>query len=263
MRRIFLFAGTTEGRRLAEALAERALAERPMAVTVSVATEYGRALLPEGVSVRVGRMNEADMIAHLAEGGYDLVVDATHPYAAEAGDNIRRACAAARVPRLRLARPESVGGDHRVGCAADAVAWLASDNLAGAQGNVLLATGAKELDVYTAVPDYRERLYVRVLPAVESLERCLALGFRPDHLIAMQGPFSTALNVALLRQWGIRVLVTKDGGGAGGFDEKAEACAAAGVRLLVIGRPLEEPGLSLEQVLAYIDGILDQPGRKD
>ena len=65
----------------------------------------------------------------------------------------------------------------------------------------------------------------------------------------MQGPFSRELNVALLREFGIGVLVTKASGVAGGFWEKVEAARECGVELVVIHRPVnEEEGCSLEQV---------------
>jgi len=54
---------------------------------------------------------------------------------------------------------------------------------------------------------------------VESIERCLELEFPPGHIIAMQGPFSKELNIALMRQFEIKTMVTKDGGKYGGFPE--------------------------------------------
>lgn len=60
----------------------------------------------------------------------------------------------------------------------------------------------------------------------------------------MQGPFSTEINEAMLRQYQCRYLVTKDTGLAGGFPEKMEACRRAGVIPVIIGRPLKEEGLS-------------------
>ena len=68
----------------------------------------------------------------------------------------------------------------------------------------------------------------------------------------MQGPFSRELNVALLRQYRIKTLVTKDTGGCGGFREKAEAAQEAGCALLVVERPGAEDGLTLEQIQAEI-----------
>ena len=73
------------------------------------------------------------------------------------------------------------------------------------------------------------------------------LGFEGSHLIAMQGPFSTEMNLALLRQTEAAYFVTKETGRAGGFDEKLEAASEAGAVLVVVGRP-EEDGESLETV---------------
>ena len=64
----------------------------------------------------------------------------------------------------------------------------------------------------------------------------------------MQGPFSYAMNVALLQQFHIQFMVTKDGGAAGGFAEKVQAAQASGVQLVVIRRP-EEQGETAEEIL--------------
>ncbi len=61
-----------------------------------------------------------------------------------------------------------------------------------------------------------------------------------------QGPFSAEMNRAMIRQYQIKYLVTKDTGAAGGFPEKEEAAKRdTGAVLLVIGRPVKETGLSL------------------
>ena len=94
------------------------------------------------------------------------------------------------------------------------------------------------------------RLFARVLPTHAALDACAAAGIPARNIIAMQGPFTQALNEALLKQYGARWFVTKDGGAPGGFAEKAAAARAAGARLVVIRRPEEETdGLSYEQAL--------------
>lgn len=65
----------------------------------------------------------------------------------------------------------------------------------------------------------------------------------------MQGPFSYALNRALMEQFHIRFLVTKDGGAAGGFAEKAQAAQDMGAQLVVLRRPAEK-GETAAQILA-------------
>ena len=87
-----------------------------------------------------------------------------------------------------------------------------------------------------------------MLPLASSLEACQAAGVPSSHILALQGPFSQELNEALIRQYHIEYLVTKDGGPAGGFAEKAAAAKAAGIGLVLIRRPRED-GLDYGTVL--------------
>lgn len=245
--KIVIFGGTTEGRELSGLLAGRG-AE----IVVSVATDYGREEqgTRDGVTVVVGRRNRAEMSALLR--GAALCVDATHPYAAEATRNIREACRDTRTPCRRLSREASVvgAGAVTVSDAAGAAAYLG-----GTAGNVLLATGAKELRPYAALNP--SRLYPRILPTHEGLSACEAAGIPRRNVIAMRGPFSRELNEALIRQYQIAYLVTKDGGAVGGFPEKSEAARNTGAVLVVIRRP-EDGGGSFAEIAAYCEGLLCQ-----
>ncbi len=262
---VLLFAGASDGRELAMRLAALP-ADPPVGLTVSVATEYGlesiRAL-PARVVRRAGRLDRAGMERLLRDGRFDVVVDATHPYAREATLTIRDAAAAVGVRRFRLRR-ERGGGDGGgdggggeevvvVASAEEAAAWLA-----GTEGKALLATGSKDLRAFAAVPGAADRLYPRVLPTAEALEECARAGLARDHIIAMQGPFSREVNAALMRQYDIRVLVTKDGGAAGGFGEKLAAARDAGVRVLVIARPEDEEGMDADAVLAAVRALIER-----
>ena len=235
--KILLFGGTGEGRELAEWMLSQGLD-----ATVCVATEYGETLLPDGAQVHVGRL-DAGAMEILMAGGYTLVIDATHPYAVEVTKNIRAAAQAAGLPCLRLLRQS----DREDGCQKAADMAAAADLLEGLPGKVLLTTGSKELDAF-ARPGLRERCCLRVLPMADSLERCLALGFPPKNIICMQGPFTKEMNLATLRQFHVRTLVTKDTGGYGGFRAKADAAREAGCDLVVVERPQTEEGLTLEEV---------------
>ncbi len=241
MRRLLLFGGTTEGRRLAQAALHI-----PLAVTVCVATNYGEELLPPGCVVQIGRLDARGMETMMRRGTFDWVVDATHPYAVEATANIRTAAAAAGLPYLRLLRQAAplAAGAHLCTSAGEAAAALCRT-----MGNILLTTGSKELSAFAALP--RERLYVRVLPTQAAIRLCEKAQIPHSHIIAMQGPFGEELNRALIGQFSIAHLVTKDGGTAGGFLEKQRAAAACGTALWVIRRP-SEAGLSYEKVLRIL-----------
>lgn len=235
---VFVFGGTTEGRLLAQELS--ALGAR---VAVSVATELGAEELRSvpSLTVCVGRRDARQMREMLL--GFELCVDATHPYAAQASENIRAACLAAGVPYRRLLRGASVLPPDSI-VVSDAPA--AAQWLAGTQGNVLLATGAKELAAFMGLDT--ARLYPRVLPTHEGIAACEAAGVPHGNIIALRGPFARELNEALMRRFDIEYLVTKDGGEPGGFGAKAQAARNVGARLVVIRRP-EDSGENYASVL--------------
>lgn len=94
-----------------------------------------------------------------------------------------------------------------------------------------------------------------MLPTPEGIAACEAAHIPHKNIIAMQGPFSYALNRALLEQFHIRFLVTKDGGAAGGFSEKAQAAQDTGAQLIVLRRPAEQ-GETAEQILTRCKEVL-------
>ena len=241
--KLAVFSGTSEGHALC-----RFLSARGARADVYVATEYGAAVMEpmDGVTVHEGRLDTAEIAARLDAD--TLLVDATHPYAAAVTDNLRAACAETGAQYERLLRPATESdGCETVPDTAAAVAWLNAH-----PGKALLTTGSKELEAYTAVENWRERLYPRVLSTASVLQKCEALGFPGAHIIAMQGPFSHEMNAALLRQTGADILVTKDTGASGGFAEKLSAAREVGATVLVIARPRVETGRTLEEMQAYL-----------
>lgn len=240
MYKVIVFAGTTEGYEIS-----RFLGENQIPVLACVATEYGSRSLKESSSLHVqaGRLDENEMKELFSREKPELVLDATHPYAAEVTRNIRKACEEAEVSYTRILRTGS--GQQNAVYVKDT--QEAAEYLKGTTGNVLLTTGSKELAAFTSVPDYKERLFARVLSLPSVIESCQALGFEGRNLIAMQGPFSMELNQAMLAQYQCKYLVTKDSGKAGGFLEKIQAAEACGATVVIIGRPLVEEGLSLRE----------------
>lgn len=246
MKEVFIFSGTTEGRALA-----RLLHSRGVPVHVRVATEYGAVVMEnDGVDVQVGSCGGADGIAETIErNGYGLVVDATHPYARRISEHIREGCAKAGVECIRLLRD---GGAVPEGVTEVASVADAAEFLKGTEGNVLVSTGSNELQLYTAIPDYRERLTVRVLSTGESVSKAISLGFEGSHLIAAQGPFTEEENLAALRRADARWLVTKDSGTVGGFEEKVRAARRAGAQIVLISKPAES-GHGFEETVTMIE----------
>ena len=279
--KVVIFGGTTEGRQLAEYLIQLNKKQKmqTIEVHVCVASEYGAQVLPDdaALKVHVGRLEQEDMQGFLQAVQADICVDATHPYAVIVTQNIYQACKVVGVPYVRVRRDmqeepgnaDSVmqmSGTHIADAdgkrytdeTSDSVyvkdTQAAIDYLKGVTGNILITTGSKELHLYTQIPDYESRCTARVLPTPSVVEACTELGFTGKHLICMQGPFDLEMNLATLRYANADFIVTKASGKNGGYDEKCEAALAAGVHLVVIGRPREqvEPVMSLAQAEKYL-----------
>ena len=248
--KIYIFGGTTEGRQLS-----RFLADKGAQVAVSVVSEYGARQQGEhpGISLSVGPRTKDEM-ANMID-GFDLVIDATHPYATEASDNIRIAADDVGVRRIRLRREEDSRDDRREEELNRTILWVSNREEAAAlalkkteinKKNILLTTGVRDLPFYCSVMDAK-RICARVLPSEESIRVCEREGIRSENIIAMQGPFSAQMNSALIQEFDIGILITKESGKTGGFREKLQGCRSCGIPAIVIARP-EEQGMTYNEV---------------
>lgn len=246
---VLVFGGTVEGRELVEWLDARGCD-----VVACVTTEYGESLLPRGGRVACvrGPLSHEEKLALVAGHNFRCIVDATHPFARHITQSVEQLGKECGLDVLRIAREASEDKD---GWESVPDAAHAANLLADLEGNILLTTGSKDLEVYVrALPDFAERLHVRILPLESAVAHAHDLGIPASHIIAMQGPFSKELNVALMRQLDIRHLVTKQSGQAGGFDEKVQAAQECGAHLVVIERPPEQEGVSLSEALSLLEG---------
>ncbi len=257
MQEVLIFSGTSEGRTLAELLSAHSIA-----ATVCVATEYGQEVMRESdlITVRVGRMNQEEMERLIQSRDWLVVIDATHPYAREVTENIKRACEGQGREVLRLLRSRTQRTNaipaaqiHYVNSAEEAASHLNEMT-----GNIFLTTGSKELSKYMELIQEKERIFVRILPGTEELEKCHELGLKGRQIICMQGPFSEELNLAMMKEVKAEWLVTKETAGAGGYPEKLRAAERAGAQVIVIKRP-EETGYSMEEIIEKL-GISEKTG---
>jgi precorrin-6x reductase len=252
-----VFAGTTEGRQFAVEFMRTA--QNPYRMTVYTATEYGGELLREAlgpgesgaadIEVRTGRLDAEEMRAEMLRFKPDFVVNCTHPHARAVTENIRAACGEACCRYLRLQR--GAAGKPQDGAVYVDTMEAAAEFLKQRPGRILVTTGSKETEPL-ARDELRDRVFLRILPLEEGIQKCRALGFKVKNLICMQGPFSEDLNRAMLRQIGASYLLTKESGDGGGFAEKLSAAALEGVTAVVIRQPTEEAGYTLGEILPIL-----------
>lgn len=232
MKKVLVFAGTTEGRELAELLADSNIK-----CSVCVATDYALELMNDKrLDVNCGRLTEEEMEVLMRDGKFDVVVDATHPYAQIVSQNVRQAADKESISLIRLRRSTESAEEGFVSFKTheECSAWLSFQT-----GNILLTTGSKDLGSYAKNETIKNHLFVRVLPGEESIRLCTANGITGRQIIAMQGPFSAQMNECILREYSIDWMVTKISGHAGGFEEKVEAAKKAGVGICAILPPSE------------------------
>ena len=234
---VLIFGGTTEGRILAEYCGKIGVD-----CLVSVATDYGASLLGNGVKVRIGRLDREQMRALMECYRFRAVIDATHPYAAEATVNIRSAATFSGTPYYRLLRDSTAVSGETARSLDELVNILNLDD-----STVLSTLGSKSLSALTKIIDYRRRVWLRLLPTDRILQECVQLGFDEKKLIFGKGPFSVHENSKHIRLVGAEVLLTKESGRAGGYPEKIEAAKLCEIRTLTLVRSAEE-GMSLEQI---------------
>ena len=249
MKEFLIFAGTTEGRKLAEYLLNAG-----KNVHICVATEYGEEVLlkHERLTIHQGRLDVTAMESLMWENDWEMIIDATHPYAVEVSKNIKIACEHTKQEYIRLLRAEEqMQNDFHV-TYVDTLEE-AAEFLNHTQGNLLLTTGSKELSKYIELVDDISRIYARILSDGVMVEKCKEMGLLGKQIICMQGPFSTDLNAAMIKQLDVKYLVTKDTGITGGFPEKIEGARIAGAKVIVIRRPVAETGYSFAQILERLN----------
>lgn len=270
-----VFAGTTEGRAVIASLLRRKIR-----TTACIATDYGREILEyedpgsEDLILNTGRLTPEQMKALIAfKTGRTLVIDATHPYAVDATANIKKACKETGTEYIRILRKSTLSADADgklvFETLEDVISWANQE--ANLSKKLLLTTGSKDLKAYTNIKNYKERVYPRILPDMDSLSKASELGYKKANIICMQGPFSTQMNQALIEATGVEALVTKDTGKTGGFDEKLEAAGLMGIMTLVIKRPSDEavgayelPVMSVEEFETFIEKLeLDENDLKE
>jgi len=251
MRRILILGGTAEARRLAERVAARG----DISVTLSLAGRT-RAPAAQPVPVRIGGFGGAQgLAAYLAVERIDVLVDATHPYAAIISANAARAAAMTDLPLLKLRRPPwvAVAGDRWTEVADVPAAVQA---LGSAPRRVFLALGRKEIGPFAGAPQHHY-----LVRSVDPVDPPLAV----PHAVYItgRGPFGEADEGALLIAHRIEVMVAKNSGGRATYG-KIAAARGLGLPVIMLRRPTlpETPAVAtVEDAVAWLAHALTRRER--
>ncbi|MDN5347352.1 MAG: precorrin-6A/cobalt-precorrin-6A reductase [Clostridia bacterium] len=247
---ILVLAGTSEGREMIAALREQG-----WQVVATALTPYGAELARAAGAMEslCGPLSEGDLLSLLQNRPFAAVVDCTHPFATAVTDMSKRVCAKLGISYYRYSRPAAKLPVHPL--VKPVKDWEEAVGVVASLGGrtIFLTIGTRHLATFVHSPRLQgKRLVVRVLPEVDSLAHCRTLGLLPRDIVALQGPCSRELNLALYRQYGAEIVVTKEDGAAGGLEEKVAAALELSLPVVVVGRPPEEGGMSKEEILAAL-----------
>jgi len=210
-------------------------------IMTTTTTEYGARLAMEGGSDdTIARpLPKDEIIKILTDEGFDILIDATHPFAAHITQTSAGIARELKIPYIRFERPitnlENIDTSH--------IHYVNSFDDAGkliarkfSQGNVLHFAGANTMaDIVKYVPV--ERFYPRILKVENSIRKCDELGIDSSHIIPMTGAATLEENIDLIEKYDASVMITKESGEIGGVVEKIEAANQKDIAIIMIQRP--------------------------
>ncbi len=242
---IWVIGGTSEARELLASIKD--LEDD---IIVTVATESGKEFL-DIKNLEIGRMNLEEMQTFIQERKIELIVDLTHPFAKIVSKNAAQAAENMSIGYLRYSRPRI---DSKTGVLLNSYEE-AYDYIDKLESTIFFTSGSNNIEEFEGVRGKSRHIY-RILPAKESLNKCIENKVHIRDIVAIVGPFSTQANKSMFKEYKAEYVVMKDSGKKGGTEEKIKACADLGIIPIIIGREKEDAIGSLEELEEEIRKIL-------
>lgn len=210
-------------------------------ILTTTTTEYGSKLAIEsGSDDTIAKPLLKDEFINLIENNeFNLLIDATHPYAAHITQTSVSLSKLFNINYIRFERPPSnlenvdTSRVHEVTSLDEAGKLIASEF---SSGNVLHLAGANTMEAilkYVSV----NRFYARILKVPKSLEKCELLHIPEDHIIEMKGTSSLEENLKIIDKTHASVIITKESGDIGGVINKINVANEKHIGVIMLKRP--------------------------
>ena len=227
-------------------------------ILTTTTTEYGAKLAKESGSDEViARPLPKDELTEIIEKeNIDLLIDATHPFAAHITQTSVSIANELKMPFIRFERPitnlENIDTSqiHYVNSFDEAGKLIENEFI---EGNVLHFAGANTMEEILKHISV-DRFYPRILKVESSIEKCEMLGVDPSHIIPMKGAASLDENLDLIEKYDASVMITKESGEIGGVVEKIQAANEKDIAVIMIQRP-EIDDLNKNDIVSNLDEL--------
>lgn len=248
-----VMAGTSDARRIIEELSTR-----NAKILATATTHHGSELARTSGAdeVLTGRLDSLKLAEIINTHSIDVLIDATHPFASEATRNAVKAADTEGIRYIRFERPFSNIPDndllYKVNSFPEAVEEILK--LTTIDDRIFHLAGVMTLPDLTEKID-PEQIVARILPSNFSIKKCKDLGVPARNIVAMEGIFSKEFNQALMKEYSISLVITKDSGEAGGTSSKIYAALELKIPVVMVVRP-EVKELKGKLVLNNLEDVI-------
>jgi precorrin-6A/cobalt-precorrin-6A reductase len=199
---------------------------------ISVATEYGfenfKKLYPNNVVLK--KFDSENLKKFIKDNNIYEIIDTTHPFAECISETAEKVAKELSIPYFSEIRKTNFKIDYKNAYTFDTYEEIILFLKEKKFQSIMFTIGANNISLFK---DFAEYSYVRILPFEKSIKKCRDAGFQYENIIALQGPFSENLNMALIQEFNIDCMVTKNSGEGSGFQEKLNACKKKSIDIII------------------------------
>lgn len=236
---IWIVGGTNEAGTLAENFNQL---NKPYIMTI--ATQDGKEFF-KNCNLKIGRMSKEEMLNFCKTENITTIADLSHPYALIVSQNAKETADNLNIKYFKFSRScinESKNILHFQNIK-DVCHFLSTLN----SNVVFFTTGSKNISDFEKYRNTNRFIY-RILPTIDSIEKCKENGVETKDIVAITGPISKSLNIAMFQEFNTDYVVLKNSGHSGGTKEKLDACAELNIKPLMIDRQTQDGIDSLEKI---------------
>ena len=248
MKRLLILGGTGD----AVELARQATNIPGVQVISSLA---GRTIVPKSLvgAVRIGGFGgEAGLVRYLQTEQIDLLIDATHPFAAQISRNAAGAADRVGIPRLMLIRPAWTRSPEDNWIEVESVEAAVTAIPASAE-RIFVTIGRQQLAPFATLTD--KWCLMRSIDPPD-----LSILLPPGKLLLERGPFNLERERELLREYQIQAIVSKNSGGDATY-AKIIAARELGLPVVMVQRPIVPAGEIVTDVAGAMEWLIDRLDR--
>ncbi len=235
--RYIVMSGTSDSTKVINYLSE----DKNNYILATTVTDYGSKIAESAGATEVisKALREEDFIKVIEDKKIDTLIDATHPFASIATETAIKSCQKSGINYIRYERASTILPEseliHKVPTFEEG-AKKAKELFKNDDDKLMHLAGVTTLPKIVKTIDPKQ-VIVRVLPNVFSITKTQDTGVQASNIIAMQGTYSKEFNMSLMKEYDIKVMLTKESGESGGAEEKINAAIELGIPVILVTRP--------------------------